>query len=55
MKIVKLDPEEHRIGLSVKQTKEGSSPSPMEDENAKLRLEPFKKPTLGDAFKELDL
>jgi len=27
----------------------------MEDENAKLRLEPFKKPTLGDAFKELDL
>jgi len=55
MKIVKLDPEEHRIGLSVKQMKEGSAPSPTEDENAKLRLEPFKKPTLGDAFKELDL
>ncbi len=55
MKIVKLDPEEHRIGLSVKQMKEGSTPSPAEDENAKLRLEPFKKPTLGDAFKELDL
>ncbi|MFZ9186330.1 MAG: S1 RNA-binding domain-containing protein, partial [Holophagaceae bacterium] len=55
MKIVKLDPEEHRIGLSVKQMKEGSTSSPTEDENAKLRLEPFKKPTLGDAFKELDL
>jgi len=55
MKIVKLDPEEHRIGLSVKQMKEGSTSSPTEDENAKLRLEPFKKPTLGHAFKELDL
>lgn len=54
MKIVKLDSEEHRIGLSVKQLNTAVVP-PMEDENEKLRLEPFKKPTLGEVFKELDL
>lgn len=54
MKIVKLDSEEHRIGLSVKQLDTAVVP-PMEDENEKLRLEPFKKPTLGEVFKELDL
>ena len=48
MKIVKLDPTEHRIGLSVKQYEMDLEKGDMED--AKAKGEPFKKATLADAF-----
>ena len=48
MKIVKLDPTEHRIGLSVKQYEMDLEKGDMEE--AKAKGEPFKKATLADAF-----
>jgi len=48
MKIVKLDPTEHRIGLSVKQFEQDAERG--EYDEAKAKLEPFKKATLADAF-----
>jgi small subunit ribosomal protein S1 len=48
MKIVKLDPTEHRIGLSVKQYEMDLEKGDMDD--AKAKGEPFKKATLADAF-----
>ncbi len=48
MKIVKLDPTEHRIGLSVKQYEMDLEKGDMDD--AKGKGEAFKKATLADAF-----
>lgn len=48
MKIVKLDPTEHRIGLSVKQYEMDLEKGEMDD--ARAKMEPFKKATLADAF-----
>lgn len=48
MKIVKLDPTEHRIGLSVKQYQQDLERGDMDE--AKAKMEPFKKATLADAF-----
>ena len=48
MKIVKLDPTEHRIGLSVKQFEIDQEQGDMEA--AKASTQPFKKATLADAF-----
>jgi len=48
MKVVKLDPSEHRIGLSVKQYELDQEQG--EVENAKAAGQPFKKATLADAF-----
>jgi small subunit ribosomal protein S1 len=48
MKIVKLDPTEHRIGLSVKQYEMDAERGELDD--AKAKMEPFKKATLADAF-----
>jgi len=48
MKIVKLDPTEHRIGLSVKQFEMDSERGEIDE--AKAKMEPFKKATLADAF-----
>ncbi len=51
MKIVKLDPTEHRIGLSVKQYEQDQERG--EIETAK-NLQPFKKATLADAFQKAE-
>jgi len=51
MKIVKLDPTEHRIGLSVKQYEQDQERG--EIETAK-NLHPFKKATLADAFSKAE-
>jgi small subunit ribosomal protein S1 len=51
MKIVKLDPTEHRIGLSVKQYEQDQERG--EIEIAK-NLHPFKKATLADAFSKAE-
>ncbi len=51
MKIVKLDPTEHRIGLSVKQYEQDQERG--EIESAK-NLQPFKKATLADAFSKAE-
>jgi len=48
MKIVKLDPSEHRIGLSVKQYEMDQEHDDVEA--AKATGQPFKKATLADAF-----
>jgi len=48
MKIVKLDPTEHRIGLSVKQYEMDMERGEMDE--AKANMAPFKKATLADAF-----
>jgi small subunit ribosomal protein S1 len=48
MKIVKLDPSEHRIGLSVKQHEQDQEQE--EVDAAKASGQPFKKATLADAF-----
>lgn len=48
MKIVKLDPTEHRIGLSVKQYEMDLEKGEMDE--AKAKMEPFKRATLADAF-----
>ena len=48
MKIVKLDPTEHRIGLSVKQCEMDAERGDLDE--AKAKMEPFKKATLADAF-----
>lgn len=48
MKIVKLDPTEHRIGLSVKQYEIDQEQG--DAEAAKVSAQPFKKATLADAF-----
>jgi small subunit ribosomal protein S1 len=48
MKIVKLDPTEHRIGLSVKQLEIDQEQG--EVEAAKAAGQPFQKATLADAF-----
>jgi len=48
MKIVKLDPTEHRIGLSVKQYEMDMEKGDMDE--AKAKNDPFKKATLADAF-----
>ncbi|MBP1628109.1 MAG: rpsA 1 [Holophagaceae bacterium] len=48
MKIVKLDPTEHRIGLSVKQFETDLEKGEMDE--ARAKMEPFKKATLADAF-----
>ncbi|WP_005033932.1 30S ribosomal protein S1 [Holophaga foetida] len=48
MKIVKLDPTEHRIGLSVKQYETDLEKGEMDE--ARAKMEPFKKATLADAF-----
>ena len=48
MKIVKLDPTEHRIGLSVKQFEIDQEQGDVE--TAKVSAQPFKKATLADAF-----
>jgi len=48
MKIVKLDPTEHRIGLSVKQYEMDLEKGDMDE--ARAKMEPFKKATLADAF-----
>jgi small subunit ribosomal protein S1 len=48
MKIVKLDPTEHRIGLSVKQYEMDLEKGDMDE--AKAKGDPFKKATLADAF-----
>ncbi|MCE1228927.1 MAG: 30S ribosomal protein S1, partial [Firmicutes bacterium] len=48
MKIVKLDPTEHRIGLSVKQYEMDLEKGELDE--AKAKMEPFKKATLADAF-----
>jgi small subunit ribosomal protein S1 len=48
MKIVKLDPSEHRIGLSVKQYEIDQEHDDVEA--AKATGQPFKKATLADAF-----
>jgi small subunit ribosomal protein S1 len=48
MKIVKLDPTEHRIGLSVKQFEIDQEQGDVEA--AKVSAQPFKKATLADAF-----
>ena len=48
MKIVKLDPTEHRIGLSVKQQEMDQEQGDMEA--AKAAGQPFEKATLADAF-----
>jgi len=48
MKIVKLDPTEHRIGLSVKQCEMDAERGEIDE--AKAKMEPFKKATLADAF-----
>jgi small subunit ribosomal protein S1 len=48
MKIVKLDPSEHRIGLSVKQYELDQEQDDVEA--AKATGQPFKKATLADAF-----
>ena len=52
MKIVKLDPTEHRIGLSVKQFEQDQERG--EIETAKATLQPFKKATLADAFNKAE-
>jgi len=48
MKIVKLDPDEHRIGLSVKQLELDQEQSDVDA--AKVAGQPFQKATLADAF-----
>ena len=48
MKIVKLDPSEHRIGLSVKQLELDQEQSDVDA--AKAAGQPFQKATLADAF-----
>jgi len=48
MKVIKLDPSEHRIGLSVKQYELDLEQG--EVENAKAAGQPFKKATLADVF-----
>ncbi|MCL1893567.1 MAG: 30S ribosomal protein S1 [Holophagaceae bacterium] len=48
MKIVKLDPTDHRIGLSVKQHELDQEQSEVEE--AKASGQPFVKATLADAF-----
>lgn len=48
MKIVKLDPTEHRIGLSVKQHEMDVEKGDYDE--ARAKAEPFKKATLADAF-----
>jgi len=48
MKIVKLDPTEHRIGLSVKQHEMDLEKGELDE--AKAKADPFKKATLADAF-----
>jgi small subunit ribosomal protein S1 len=52
MKIVKLDPTEHRIGLSVKQYEMDQERGDMEA--AKASMQPFKRATLADAFKNVE-
>ncbi len=51
MKIVKLDPTEHRIGLSVKQFEQDQERGELE---AAKNLQPFKKATLADAFQKAE-
>ena len=51
MKIVKLDPTEHRIGLSVKQFEQDQERGEIE---AAKNLHPFKKATLADAFSKAE-
>ena len=52
MKIVKLDPTEHRIGLSVKQFEQDQERG--EIEAVKATMQPFKKATLADAFSKAE-
>nr|WP_320131664.1 30S ribosomal protein S1 [uncultured Holophaga sp.] len=52
MKIVKLDPTEHRIGLSVKQYEADLERGEMDE--ARAKMEPFKKATLADAFAQAE-
>ena len=51
MKIVKLDPTEHRIGLSVKQFEMDQERGDMD---AAKNMQPFKRATLADAFKNVE-
>lgn len=51
MKIVKLDPTEHRIGLSVKQLEIDQE---HDDMDIAKNTQQFKKATLADAFKNLE-
>jgi small subunit ribosomal protein S1 len=51
MKIVKLDPTEHRIGLSVKQFEQDQERGEIE---VAKNLHPFKKATLADAFSKAE-
>ena len=51
MKIVKLDPTEHRIGLSVKQFEQDQERGEIE---VAKNLQPFKKATLADAFSKAE-
>ena len=51
MKIVKLDPTEHRIGLSVKQYEQDQERGEIESVK---NLQPFKKATLADAFSKAE-
>ena len=51
MKIVKLDPTEHRIGLSVKQYEQDQERGEIESVK---NLQPFKKATLADAFQKAE-
>ena len=51
MKIVKLDPTEHRIGLSVKQYEMDQERGDMD---AAKSMQPFKRATLADAFKNVE-
>ena len=51
MKIVKLDPTEHRIGLSVKQYEQDQERGEIETAR---NLQPFKKATLADAFQKAE-
>lgn len=52
MKIVKLDPTEHRIGLSVKQFETDLEKGEMDE--ARAKMEPFKRATLADAFAQAE-
>ena len=52
MKIVKLDPTERRIGLSVKQLEQDMERGDFEA--AKARQPEFKKATLADAFNKAE-
>jgi small subunit ribosomal protein S1 len=52
MKIVKLDPTEHRIGLSAKQHEQDQERG--EIEAVKAPMQPFKKATLADAFSKAE-